>query len=1149
MFHTNRSLSLLAVITAVAFGLFAFPPAASAQNPTGKIIGVVKDPGGAVIPGATVTATNVATQLSRQSVTDSEGNFEIPLVPIGNYRLTAENPGFKKLVSDEKNLQINQVLRVEMVLQVGAASEEVVVETKASAVETVNHTLGQSVTSRPLTDLPLNGRNAFQLALLQPGVTEATGPGLFSVAGGRGDSVTFLIDGGMNNNLLNNLPVFNPNPDSIAEFRILTSNYNSEYGRNAGGIVSVVTKSGTNQYHGGVFEFLRNDALNANSFFNNRDGLPREILKRNQFGFDLGGPITIPKLVNGKDRFFFYVNTEWQRLTAVQTTASLPTFTPAELAGDFSLSGTDPITRQKIPHPGVAAFLRRFAYFQPDASLAARAIMSPSRIDPVAQKYIAANLIPTDPTGTLKSQGSGVADFDELTMKFDFAATSNDKFTATLGRVIAPNVNPFPGTTYLPGYGAIGETNGYFANLSYTKVLSPRKLNEFRYTAQRRVGLQAVPFDKKPTPAELGIKVTPDNPTGPPRINWLQSGVQIGFSPQGPTRLTDNTFTFTDTFSWVQGKHSLKFGLTYSPYQNNTVYDFYVNGNYFFSGPAASGGIGSGYDFADFLLGLPDEYLQFPEAPSDIRTKSVYWFAQDEFKVSRRFTITLGLRHEYNQPKIDTRGRSFSLKLGQQSTVFTKAPKGVLFPGDGGAPLGANFADKNDFSPRFGFAIDPTGRGKTSIRGGFGVFYDILKAEDNLQFNGQAPFFGFADLYPDPLFSNPTRAPNLMSDPFGATGIPNSFPSKPPKSDLDFADAGFLPVGGGGVYYVDPNLRTPYVYQYNLSVQHELVRHLALEVSYVGNSSHKLTSLVDANPFILGRTPVSRLFNATPGNNTSSFSYLDEFRNVGTGIYNSLEVLVQKRLSETRFVGDTYWQIAYTYAHGIDTASGFRDRNSRVPFYNSSQFRASTDFDMRHRLVFSGAWDLPFYKWWGSGPRRLLHGWSLRPIFNWNTGFPLDVFAGLTRTPSSAGPSGAGDPNLVRVNLVGSAVTTFDDVQTPRSLNTRSGNFFFDPANFNRSGLAASCNACVTDPSLRTYGTLPRNFFNRPDRTNLNLGIVKVTELYGDNVKLEFRAEMFNAFNNVQWGAPNTTFTSTQFGQISTTFDPRIIQFGLKLKF
>jgi len=369
----------------------------------------------------------------------------------------------------------------------------------------------------------------------------------------------------------------------------------------------------------------------------------------------------------------------------------------------------------------------------------------------------------------------------------------------------------------------------------------------------------------------------------------------------------------------------------------------------------------------------------------------------------------------------DESASAFSLKLGQQSTVFKNAPKGVLFPGDQGAPFGANFPDKNDWAPRIGFAWDPTGNGKMSVRGGVGVFFDILKGEDNLQFNGQAPFFGFADLFFDDLSANPTREINYFSQPFVAAGIPNSFPSRPPAPDIDFGASGFLPVGGGGVYYVDPKLRTPYTYQYNLAIQREITRNIIVEAAYVGSSSHKLTSLVDANPFILGTT--HRVFNAQPGNDDASFSYLYEFRNVGTGSFNSLELSLQKRLSETRFFGTTYFTLAYTLGHSIDTSSGFRQRNSVVPAYNSQQFRADSDFDLRQRFTFSGGWDLPFDRAWSSGPKRLTQGWSLYPIVTKRTGFPLDVYAGLSASRTATGPTAAGDRQLVRANLVGGGVT------------------------------------------------------------------------------------------------------------------------------
>src|SRR5262245_2814422 len=1127
---------LLAVITL----LLGLQSAALSQDATARIEGTVTDQQGAVIVGAKVTVTNVATKVSRATVTDKEGRYQVRELPLGVYQISAEREGFKRVMSDEKTLQINQVLRVDPVLTVGAPSETIEVSVASSTVETVNPTLGQSVTSRPVVNLPLNGRNVLSLALLQPGVTETTGPssGGFSVAGGRGDSITYLLDGGNNNNLLSNLAAFNPNPELITEFRILTSNYTAEYGRNGGGIISVVTKSGTNEFHGSAYDFLRNDALNANTFFNNRDGLPREILKRNQFGFTAGGPLYIPKVFSGKDRMFIFGGYQGQRLVAKTTTSPVTVFKPAELKGDFSLSNTTGTG----PDANVVSFLQKNPFFQPNAGLASRGIIEPTRINSVAQKYISANLIPTSSTGRLRSQGGLTNDSDDILIKFDANLTEKDQLAVTLGSGRNPAITPFSGGANVPGYPIVGNNLRYYGNISYTKVFSPKLLNIFRFNTQRVNTQQAVPGVKSPTPAELGIGVTPDNPSGPTRISFA-GGLTVGFSPQGPTVLINNTFSYSDTLSWNVGNHGLKFGITFSPYQNNTVYDFYANGNFFFSGDPNAGGIGSGNDLADFLFGLPDEYLQFGETPSDILSTCTYWFAQDEWKLRKNLTLTLGLRYEYSQPKIDTRGRSFSLKLGQKSTVFPNAPTGLLFPGDV-APKGANFPDKNDYSPRFGFAWDPFGNGKTSIRGGFGLSYDILKGEDNLQYNGQAPFFGFSDLFFDPLSGNPTKEVNYLTQPYVATGIPNSFPSRPPAKNIDFGAAGFLPVGGGGVYYVDPNLRTPYIYQYNLSVQRELLRDLTLEVNYVGSSSHKLTSLIDANPFILGTT--KRLFNATAGNTDSSFSYLDEFRNAANGNFNSMEVSLNKRLGNTRILGTTYFTLAYTYGHSTDFASGFRQRNSRVPTYNTKLFFANSDFDIRHRISFSGGWDLPFGRTWKSVQGALVKGWSLYPIVTYRTGFPIDVFAGLSRSGSRPGPSAAGDGNLVHANLSGNSVGILDPRLSQR-LNNQTGNFWFNPSNFNRTVLSATSVASVTNPSLRTYGTLPRNFFRGPSRTNFDFAVAKMTRFGGsERVGVEFRAEFFNTFNLAQFSNPDTSITSATFGQITTTADPRIIQFALK---
>ena len=1126
-----------------AFGLLALN--ASAQNTTGRIIGVVTDPTGSVIRGAKVTATNVATQISQDAMTSEDGSYQILLLPIGDYRVSAEATGFRRTVTDPQKLDINQSLKVDLKLEVGAVTETVSVEAVTTGVETVSATTGSVVGATEIREAPLNGRNVMSLATLVPGVipgvaganTVAGGTG-FSIAGMRTDSVTFLLDGSINTNLLNNGLVLNPNPEAVEEFRVLTSNYNAEYGRNAGGIVSVQTRSGSNQFHGALYDYVRNSYFNANTFFNNASGLPIDSLKRNQFGVTVGGPVVIPKLFNGRNKVFFMMSYQGQRLTQLQTSSKVNTFTPAELTGDFSRSNSSGTG----PDQKVVSFLQQFPTFQPDPTKAAQGIIDPTRINPVSQNYIKAGLIPTSASGFLFSQGGFKDNRDELTERLDFAITQNDHVFVTLGSSRNPQLSPFVFAN-VPGFPNATYANRYLGSANYTKTITPSLLNEFRFTAQRNNVFQAVPAGKAPTPNQLGIGIISDDPTGPTNIGL--TSLSLGYSVQGPTNLIDNTYTWSDTLTWNHGKHNFKGGFSYTPYQNNTAYDFYVNGEFFYYG--TGGGSFSQNDKADFLLGLPDEYLQFGRAPSNIRTYNIASFFQDEWRVLRNLTLTFGIRYEYSSPKEDLQGRSFSAILGQQSTRFPKAPLGLVFPGDANAPKGSNFPDKNDWAPRFGFAWDPKGNGKMSIRGGFGVFYDILKGEDNLQFNGQAPFFGFADLIFDPLSAGFKGPSKYMSDPFGATGQPNTFPSRPPAKNIDFAANGFLPFGGGGVYFVDPHLRTPYVYQYNLSIQRELFRNMTLDLSYIGSDGHKLTGLVDGNPFVLGTK--SRLFNAQPGVAAGSFSYLDTFANLGSSNYNSLAVGISQRMTDMRFFGSLQYQISYTYGHSIDNESGFRSRDSRVPAYDWNRFRASSDFDLTHYVAISGAWELPFAKAWGSGPKAITRGWTLYPIVTYRSGIPLDVTAGLSRSGTRIGPSGVGDPQLVRANLVGNM--TFFNPENTQPINGRTGNFFFDPTSFERASLNAlqSSGAAATNPALRTYGTLGRNAFRGPDRANFDITVAKNIFLYKESVKLEIRADCFNCLNHTEWGNPTTSITSSVFGQISTTADPRIVQLAATFRF
>ena len=625
------------------------------------------------------------------------------------------------------------------------------------------------MTGQAIYELPLNGRNAFNLIQTLPGATptnsDNTGQGAgYSIGGGRTDSVTFLLDGGNNNNLLSNSYVVNPNPDAIAEFRVIESNYNAEYGRNAGGIVSVVTKSGGNDVHGTAYDYLRNDAMNANDFFRNENGEPRSVLKRNQFGGTVGGPVIIPKLLNGRNKVFFFFSYQGQRQNSISEDGNVQVYTRLEASGNFSQASNGG------PDQGVASFLLANPYYQSNPQLASQGIIDPTKIDPVAQAYFKNNLMPISSTGILASSAPARDDGNEYLGKIDINVTSRDSISGTFTANNTNEAQPFTdltGGANVPGYTDNQLQANYYGAVTYNHTFTPSLLNEFRITAQRSNVDQYLPAQTLPNPNQLGINIISDDPHGPTLLNFEGSGLNVGFSPTGPTNIINNTYALYDNLSWTKGGHNLKFGFYFSPYQNNTDYDFFVNGAFFFYGPQST--VGSPNDLADFLLGLPDEYLQYPKAPSNIRSNSYAGYAQDDWHVTKRLTLNFGVRYEYAQPKYDTQGRTFSFIPGLQSTRFPDAPTGLVFPGDQGAPRGSNFSDKNDWAPRFGFALDPRGDGKTSIRGGFGVFYDILKGEDNLQFNGQVPFYAFSDLTLPGVNADGTP-PGSLENPFAAAG-------------------------------------------------------------------------------------------------------------------------------------------------------------------------------------------------------------------------------------------------------------------------------------------------------------------------------------------------------------------------------------------
>ncbi len=1062
----RRTLTFGRCILVAAVGFLFACGSTMAQTATGRIIGTVIDAQSAAIAGAKITITNTGTNVHWNTVSNPDGFYQVLDLPVGTYSVSAEHDGFSKVVTAPQALDINQALRIDMRMKVGSLSDVVKVEAQAAQVETVSPTIGGTVTGAPIQNLPLNGRNTLDLALTQPGVVPiaddlgtygtsnggSNGFAGISVAGARGDAVTYLLDGGLNNRVTSNQVVFNPNPEAVEEFRLMENNYTAEFGRNGGGTISEVIKSGSNSLHGSLYDYMRNDAFNASDFFNNAQGNPRPVLKRHQFGGTVGGPITLGKLVNGKDRFFFFFGYQGQRQTATENQGFVTTYTPAQLTGDFSNGGTP----GNCPNadPSVAVFLQGHSFYQSNSASAACAIIDPTKIDPVAQKYIAAGLIPTSPSGQVFPLGSRRDNVNQYLGKFDFYATQNDRISLTLGSNKEPILNPFFGAN-VPGFTSASTTWDYFANIGYTKTISRTTLNEFHATGQRWSNT-TVPTSHPPLPSALGININSDAALGPPNV-YFNSGLSIGFDPNVNWK-ADNTYALTDTLTWNRGRHTLKFGGRFAIMQENSVYAYQTNGSFWLYGP---GSVGSGNDLADFLFGTVDEYYQASKAPSNEHQKQYSAFAQDEWKVTPRLTLTLGLRYEYTSPETDKRGFSFTILPGLQSTRFVNAPTSLVFPGDKGAPKGWYFSDYKNFAPRIGFAWDPFGNGKTSLRGGFGLFYDTLNGWMSDWATDEPPFAGSADLFFNP---SPNAANTTLSDPYGTAQSPDPFPSQiPPPQNVDFNSLGLIPFGNGSNNFVDPHLKTPYIYQYNLSVQRQLGNGLMAEVGYAGSSSHKLLTWLDANPFILGTT------NRILGPN---FGYLTTFAGMNNANYNGLLTSLTKRATEVRYLGNLFFTVAYTWSHNLDNGSGFNSRNTQIASYNHHVLYGNSDFDIRQRLTFSGGWELPFAKAWTNGPKRLTTGWSLFPIVFAQSGIPLDALAGLHESQSKPGPSGAGDREVVRADQVTPSIHTFDphQVQTLNTINGPvTGNFWFDPNDFQLDPCIAAGNC-----PLGFYGTFQR---------------------------------------------------------------------------
>ncbi len=1109
-----------------------------------SISGRVTDSGGSVVPAAVVQLASVERGTTITALTNEVGIYAFPSVPQGNYLIIIEHPGFRKAEVKGLVFDVGATLERNVQLEVGATQETITVEAADEQVNTVSATVSSVVAGEPVQDLPLNGRDALQLALTQPGVTPtAAGATTFSIAGGRTNSATYLMDGGLNNSVANSTVVVDPNPDTIAEFRVMVNNYSAEYGRSNGGIISVVTKSGTNRIHGTLYDYLRNTDLDANMFFNQStpgNYSARPVLIRNQFGGTAGGPITIPKVINGKDRFFWFFGYQGTRQNSTTVGSQIETFTPAELTGNFSQASNGG------PNAGVAKFLGSHPYFQPNPALAAQAIIAPSQINPVAQAFINTEPLPTSPTGVLTPQGTAQNNVDEFTGKPDFNISQNERLSATFIRSHNPVLNPFSGAN-VPGYAtdSIGDT--YFGGITFTSVISPTFLNEAHFNANRLVSDGGVPVHPLPTAQSLGIQITPDLSTGPPIVTFSGSGLKLGFPSSTPGLYADTSYSWTDSVSLIRGHHSFKFGGSLAEVQNNGQFAFETNGTLTFSG---ANGIGTGLDLADFLLGVPNQFTQWPDAFSAIRGKEYALFAQDEWKLRPNLTLSIGLRYEYDTPKSDPQRRNYMIIPGDQSTKFPLAPLGLVFPCDPKAPCpGIYYPDRDNFAPRFGVAWDPFGKGQTSVRAGFGVFYDILNGQDQQNQNGTPPFYS-AEILNFTAANIPASGPStIISNPYGTAGVVNPFPSQPLSPTTSFAK--FLPYGSGGVL-IDPNQRNPYTYQYNLTLQQALAGGFVLQAGYVGSSSHRQIVNQDIDPFIVGTT--ERPLNLQPGlQYPNAYTYMTlTDKSLGSSNYNALVSSVTKRLGDSRGVGKIFFTLSNTWSKTLSDADAY---GSLVGAYNQHQFYGPANYDVRERLVLSGGWELPFANLLKSAPKRLTTGWSLYPIFYTQTGMPIDFSAGLVTSSTNPGPDGTGDVSLIRPDWTGGS----QQMLNPENAETFTvngkqvtGHFFFNPSDF----MIPACYSSKAPPGTAggcpapTDGNLQRNTFRGLGITNFDLSLEKKTAIK-ESVQLLFRAEFFNILNHTEFlnSTGQVSVNSAFIGQSSSTAASRIGQLALKLVF
>jgi hypothetical protein len=1082
----------------------------SGQAVTGTILGTVKDPSDAVVSGAQITITNLRTGLVRAVATDAAGNYLAPFVPLGVYRVEVEAAGFKRATLNNVEVQVDQKARVDFTLEVGAITETVNVEAAVPLVSTDTSELGAVVNENQIKELPLNGRDFVHLTRVIPGVLRGI-PGAnidgagslawrmsasFAANGQRTRDNNFLLDGVDNNETWLNSVVIFPSVDALQEFKVQTSTYSAEFGRSSGGVVNIQIKSGTNELHGSLFEFLRNDKLDANDLFNNKFGRAKPPFRQNQFGGTLGGPIR-------RDRTFYFMDYQgWRRREAQTYLSNVPT--AAMRRGDFSeLNRTiyDPL------NPG-----------QPFTGN----LIPASRVDP-ASRNIVDQLYPEPNTsGQRAPTGQIINNFlynpvltrqdDQFDVKIDQRVSDRNQFFARYSFERTERFLPASlphgdaGFTFGAGTGLI-RAQGLALNDTHT--FTPTWLNEFRFGFSR-IAIQVLSIDHG---LNLAEKV------GIPGINISDVATmmsQITFSPAQEIRhLGANSnqplLTYLDTFQWYDnlthnaGRHTLRMGVHYTRRRRNILNIDNPVGNFQFSNNLTSNcaGIasgctinpGSGFSFASFLVGYPASEVRglMLGIYGERRPEYAAYF-QDDIKVTPRFTVNVGLRWDLFVPYVEHHDRQSNFDEGTGRFVVATEDATI-----GGVRYGRRLqvTPKKDFAPRVGFAYNVFGNSKTVFRGGYGIFWNN-------------PLTGTSS-------SKAQNPPFLLSQSFSTTLLPARRLSEglPPPPPLDLN----APPRGTTRSLFDPNFLDGYAQQWNFNVQQQLSRDLMLEVAYAGSHGTHLVMKKDINqaPPRVGVTnqDVNRPYITL----SPLLRSLSQVKSTGWSTHHALQAKLNKRFSR----GLTALA-SYTFGKTLDIASDTEAGTLNAYVFNYD--RGPAAFDVAHTLTVSWVYELPFgtgKALGGGAPRaiaRLISGWEISGIALFRTGLPFTVMQqqGLLST-------GTGN----RPDRIGSGV--LDDPKPDR---------WFDVTAF-----------VPTRDNTGTYGNSGRNILRAPGQAQFDIGIAKRTR-FAERFEHQLKFEFFNAFNHPQFAAPGNTIGTANAGVISSLLfntPMRQIQIAMKLAF